>query len=127
MDVAQAELDLFNEKATSVKRQLEEARSSLASTRERIKDRKQSVPSVDGMEGVVLALFADCLLLTDCVYREHKQLEKSFPEKKKELARCEEELASLAAVENKLTAQLKGLRAQAEEGRSSLEAFRSRC
>ena len=43
LDVAQAELDLFNEKATSVKRQLEEAKSSLASTKERIKDRKQSV------------------------------------------------------------------------------------
>ena len=43
LDVAQAELDLFNEKATSVQRQLEEAKSSLASTKERIKDRKQSV------------------------------------------------------------------------------------
>ena len=59
--------------------------------------------------------------------REHKRLEKSVPEKRKELTRCEEELASLAVAENKLTAQLKGLRSQAEEGRSSLEAFRSRC
>ena len=50
-----------------------------------------------------------------------------MPEKRKELMRCEEELASLAVAENKLTAQLKGLRSQAEEGRSSLEAFRSRC
>ena len=61
-----------------------------------------------------------------CVCREHKQLEKSVPEKRKKLVQCEEELSSLAAAENKLTAQLKGLRAQAEEGRSSLEAFRSR-
>ena len=76
----------------------------------------------------VLAEFL--LLLLDffpCVCREHKRLEKSVPEKKKELSQCEEELASLVAVESKLATQLKGLRAQAEEGRSSLEAFRSRC
>ena len=61
-----------------------------------------------------------------CACRESKQLEKSVPEKRKKLAQCEEELASLTAAENKLTTQLKGLRAQTEEGRSSLEAFRSR-
>ena len=91
----------------------------------------QSVRVCTNSQYLMCAVLAEVLLFVldffSCVYREHKRLEKSVPEKKKELSQCEEELASLVAVESKLATQLKGLRAQAEEGRSSLEAFRSRC
>ena len=88
----------------------------------------QSVRVCTNSQYLMCAVFLLFLLgFFPCVCREHKRLEKSVPEKKKELSQCEEELASLVGVESKLATQLKGLRAQAEEGRSSLEAFRSRC
>jgi structural maintenance of chromosome 4 len=98
VDVAKAELDLFNEKSTSLHRQLDEARKKLADTSTQIKACKEGI----------------------------SRLKKDIPSKKEAVTACEDELRSLSAAESKLTEQVKLLRSQVEEGTSSLDAFKSR-